>query len=129
MIEELCHKYLYVEFENECRGKLLREAKSYVFGACAHRLREIVQVGAYTGEAGASANRMDLEESGVRVLSIAYVNNEDGSEGLKSSAVACAAFVNGNGEMEEYIGIRHINVKLFRDKVRAFVFTCDCLGM
>ena len=116
-IEELCNKHLYPEFENECRGKLMREAKSFVFGACAARLRDIMKRAPYAHEQSEYTNTMDLEESGLRVVSIAYANNEDGSEGLKSSAVACAAFLNGNGEMEEYIGVRNINIKLFRDKV------------
>ena len=78
---------------------------------------DILKRAPYAHEQSGYTNTMDLEESGLRVVSIAYANNEDGSEGLKSSAVACAAFVNGNGEMEEYIGVRNINVKLYRDKV------------
>ncbi len=118
VIEEMCVKHLWPEFEKELRGRLLREAKSYVYEECATKLKSILERGPYvTGEV-AVMSTMNLEDCGVRVVSVAYSNNEDGDE----KSLACATYVNGNGEMEEYVGLRHLNLRLFRDRVRKNFF-------
>ncbi len=114
VIEEMCVKHLWPEFEKELRGRLLREAKTYVFEECAARLRNVLNRAPYSveGQEGVLST-MNLEDCGVRVVSVAYSNSEDGDE----KSLACGTFVNGNGEMEEYVGLRHLSLKLARDRV------------
>ena len=113
----MCVKFLYPDFENECRSKLLREAKLHVFQSCALRVRSIINKLPFAVDHNNEEliNTMNLEDCGLRVVSVAYSQNEDGDQGPNSNTIACASYVNGNGEMEEFIGLRYLNLKLHKD--------------
>ena len=115
VIEDLCAKFLFVEFERECRSKLLHEAKAHIFNDCAYKLGLILKQAPYGSDTVRPLlNTMDLSDVGLRVLAIAYGTSEDAGE---AGSVSVASIVNGNGEIEEYIRLRHINLKLHRNKV------------
>ena len=80
IIEEMCHTYLFVEYEKELRARLLHEARTYVFKEAARRLGTLLRVAPYT-----IPTRLTLDDdearAGLRVLAIAYSTFDDASTG------------------------------------------------
>jgi transcriptional accessory protein Tex/SPT6 len=122
IIDEMLEKFLYVELERELRAKLLSEAKEYVFSECAKKLKAIVQTAPY--DSGTTID--DDEERGVRIVSICFTtpetseDNTDPSGGLSSAdtldSYSICACVSGEGQLEEFLTLRKLTVKLNRER-------------
>lgn len=118
VIDDMCMKYLFPDFEKELRAKLLHEAKEYVFNECQKRIRFILSQGPLKpqldiGEDDAKSGHFDYNEDGLNVLAITFTTNEmDENGGRSLASVAVASFVNGSGEIDDFVRIRNFNTRL-----------------
>jgi len=119
-IEDMYYKYLFPDFEKELRAKLIYEAKQYVFNECQKRLNFILKQGPFKPQIDMDQNdgnsgHLDYNnpKKSLKVIAITFTTNEMDENGGKCLAsVAVASFVNGAGELEEFIRIRNFNLRL-----------------
>jgi transcription elongation factor SPT6 len=111
VIEEMCNKNLFPDFEKELRAKLVRESKQFVFKECARKLRSIINVAPYSTETQALEDDTN-NENGLRVLSIAYGTQEDADD--LSNAAFCAC-VNDDGDLDEFIRLDKLTTRINYD--------------
>ena len=117
VIDELCAKILFPEFERELRSKLLYEAKRHVLEESARQLNGILRVAPYRTEFMQNVEGVsELSERGLKVLAIAYSANQEGSEGPMAPCMAIGAYVDGNGDLDEFMKLRNFNLRVFRGK-------------
>jgi hypothetical protein len=119
VIEEMCNKFLYPEFEKELRSKLLYEAKQHVFVEAALKLRSILKIAPFVPDLQ-TFDGVDDDDSnnGLTVLAITYSTGEEemvGSGGFAQSSV-CAC-VDGDGELVDFIRLDKLTVKLNREQM------------
>ena len=116
IIDQMCQQFLFPDFEKELRAKLIQEAKYFVFNECKQRLSSLLNQLPLQGSTGldqAKSGHIDYNEHGLNVLSITFTTNEmDETGGSSLATVAVASFINGAGDLDEYIRIRHFNLKL-----------------
>ncbi len=109
IVNEMLNKFLFPEFEKELRAKLLKEAKLYVCSECAKKLRSILKTAPYSISGGTTS--LD-DEDGLRVLSIAYSSHQSDNGGGDHPNMAICACVNGDGEMDDFLGMKNLQVRL-----------------
>ena len=113
IIDEMCDKMLFPDLEKELRSRLLAEAKRHVFNDCRTRLANVLRVAPFKSETQQFND--DGSDSGLRLLAIAYSTHEDSlavSEDSAGGVFAECALINGDGELEESLHVRKINVRL-----------------
>ncbi len=117
VIEDMCNKYLFPEFEKELRSKLLHEAKFYVFTQCQLKLRSFLEQAPFKPKASdndqiSKSGHLDYNDHGLNVLAITFTTSEmDESGGDCLGTVAVASFVNGAGDLDDYVRIRNFSHK------------------
>ena len=119
VIEEMCTKFLFPEFEKELRSKLLYEAKQYVFVESARKLRSILKIAPFVPDLQ-TFDGVDDDDSnnGLTVLAITYSTGEEemvGTAGFSQSSV-CAC-VDGDGELVDFIRLDKLTVKLNKEQM------------
>ena len=119
VIEEMCQKSLFPEFEKELRAKLLQEAKQHVFVESARKLRSVLKIAPFVPDLQTfDGVDDDGANNGLTVLSIAYSTGEEemvGAAGFAQSSV-CAC-VDGEGELVDFIRLDKLTVKLSREQM------------
>ena len=107
VIENMCNKYLFPEFENELRSKLLNEAKLYVFNECALKLRSIIMTAPF------DVNDSDDDE--LTILVITYLTSQD----FLTQETVCS-YIDGDGELVDFIQLDIINLHVDKqEKIKA----------
>lgn len=119
VIEEMCNKFLFPEFEKELRSKLLYEAKQYVFVESARKLRSILKIAPFVPDLQ-TFDGVDDDDSnnGLTVLAITYSTGEEemtGSAGFAQSSV-CAC-IDGDGELVDFIRLDKLTVRLNKEQM------------
>ncbi len=105
IINETLYKILFPELEKELRSKLLNEAKQFVIQACKSQLNEWLNVMPFKTETFDVDNDSDgIYSSGLRVFVIGYSTDFD-------NPVSICACIKGNGELDEFIRLRRLNVR------------------
>ncbi|XP_053375824.1 transcription elongation factor SPT6-like isoform X2 [Mercenaria mercenaria] len=100
-LERALTKILYPQMEKELRLKLIQEAKEGILKACCRKLYNWLKVAPYQAEQQMEDDYdFDDNESGVRVLGIAYINEKD------TTSFGC--MVNGEGEVTDYIRLPYL---------------------
>lgn len=116
VIEDMCNKFLFPDFEKELRSKLLYEAKQFVFKECAKRLNSYLNqapLKPFNDDDSSKSGHLDFNENGLSLISIAFTTNEmDENGGNNLASVAVATYVNGAGNLDEFIRIRNFNLKI-----------------
>jgi transcriptional accessory protein Tex/SPT6 len=103
VIENMCNKYLFPEFENELRSKLLNEAKLYVFNECALKLRSIIMTAPF------GVNDSDDE---LTILVITYLTSQD----ILTQESVCS-YIDGDGELVDFIQLDKMIAPLSTEKM------------
>jgi hypothetical protein len=118
VIEEMCNKFLFPEFEKELRSKLIYEAKQHVFVEAALKLRSILKIAPFVPDLQTFDGVDDDSNNGLTVLAITYSTGEEemvGSGGFAQSSV-CAC-VDGDGELVDFIRLDKLTVKLNKEQM------------
>ncbi len=120
VIEDMCLKFLFPDFEKELKSKLLHEAKNFVYVESARKLNSILKQAPLNSlndlKMDSKSGHLDYNENGLNVISISFTTNEmDETGGNNLASVAVACFVNGAGDLEEFVRIRNFNLKVNTD--------------
>ena len=115
----MCTKFLFPEFEKELNSKLLFEAKQHVFIESARKLKSILKIAPYVPDLQTfDGVDDDASNKGLTVLSITFSTGEEemaGSSGFSQSSVC--AYVDGDGDLVDFIRLDKLTVKLNREQM------------